>query len=106
MERVGIYFKLKPGSREEYIKQHQNIWPKMREVLNRAGICNYSIWNEGNMLFAYYEVSDKAYMEKVLQESEVYNRWRKLMEKYIYQEEETGKKEWFMEMVFLNKGLQ
>ena len=75
MTRVGIYFRVKEGRSEAYAKAHANIWPGMREVLNEAGICNYSIWNLGEMLFAYYEVEDMKHMNQVLASSEIYKKW-------------------------------
>lgn len=104
MTRVGIYFRVKEGCSEAYAKAHANIWPGMREVLNEAGICNYSIWNLGEMLFAYYEVEDMKHMNQVLASSEIYKKWRIYMEDFIYIEDGTGRKEWPMEMVFINQG--
>lgn len=102
MKRVGIYFKIKKGCREDYIRVHEEIWPQMREVLTEAGIQNYSIWNLGEMLFAYYEVEDEEHMNQVLSESEIYSKWRVFMENFVYIEEGTGQKEWPMEMVFFH----
>lgn len=104
MKRVGIYFQLKEGAGEGYIRAHQNIWPQMREVLNEAGICNYSIWNLDEKLFAYYEVEDEKKMEAILSGSEVYAKWRELMEEFVYKEWVTGTKEWPMELVFFHQG--
>ena len=100
MERVGVFFKLKEGMAEPYEKAHNEIWEEMMVVLNDSGIKNYSIWNLGEMLFSYYEVEDKKKMESVLTHSDVYKRWRDYMEEFIYIEPESGKKEWFMKMVF------
>ena len=104
MKRVGIYFKLKEGAKEGYIQAHKEIWGSMREILSEAGIQNYSIWNLDEKLFAYYEVEDEEYMRCVLENSEVYTRWREYMEQFVYKEEISGTKEWPMEMVFFNQG--
>lgn len=104
MERAGIYFKLKPGKKEEYVKAHKEICAEMREVLTKAGIRNYSIWNLDDTLFAYYETDNLEFMKQTLEHSEVYKQWRERMEEFIYKEVETGTKEWFMDMVFLNEG--
>lgn len=105
MERTGIYFRLKPGAKEDYIDLHRNIWPELKRTLDQSGMRNYSIWNEGDLLFAYYEVDDRQYMEHTLNSSAVYEKWRRLMEDYIYIDPATGQKEWFMELVFLNEGI-
>lgn len=104
MIRKGIYFRLKKGMQEEYIQAHQTIWPKMLEVLNEAGIRNYSIWNLDEKLFAYYELEDEDRTNQFLEESSIYEMWRQFMEKFIEIEESTGQKEWPMEMVFYNRG--
>lgn len=103
MKRIGIYFMLKAGKRNAYKEAHRLIWPEMRHILDVAGIKNYSIWNLGEKLFAYYEVENENKMKKVLSESEVYKRWREWMEEFVYQDE-NGTKDWPMEMVFYNKG--
>lgn len=104
MKRTGIFFKLKTGKKQDYIDVHHNIWPEVKEALDEAGICNYSIWNLGEMLFAYYEVEDEERMDRVLAGNEAYQRWRDFMEDFVYKEPLSGTKEWPMEMVFYNKG--
>ncbi len=53
MERYAWKGKIVEGMLEEYIKRHDNIWPELTQVLNDAGIHNYTIWNVGNELFGY-----------------------------------------------------
>lgn len=103
MKRIGIYFRLKPGKKEAYKAAHAAIWQEVSDVLDEAGIKNYSIWNLDDMLFAYYEVEDEAKMEQVLAGNEAYQRWRDWMEEFVYQDPD-GTKEWPMEMVFYHKG--
>lgn len=68
------------GKIDEYIKRHNEIWPEMLEVLNSAGIKNYTIWNVGNELFGYYECENgAAYAAKVQSESVVVDRWNEYM---------------------------
>ena len=104
MERHAIFFKLKEGALAEYTLRHQNIWKEMTDLLNKAGKHNFSIWNYKNMLFMYYETEDNQKMEEILSHSEIREKWRKEMERYIYIDEK-GKKEWPMELVFLHKGI-
>ncbi|MDI3546449.1 MAG: L-rhamnose mutarotase [Halanaerobiales bacterium] len=80
MKRVGFKLKLKAQKQEEYKKRHDEIWPEMLEVLDKAGIKNYSIWNIGTELFGYYEVEDLEYSNKVQAESEVVKKWNVYME--------------------------
>ncbi len=103
MQRYGIFFKLKPGKADGYEKAHSEIWPEMREILDAAGMRNYSIWREGDMLFAYYEVKDRERMNKILSSSKVYKEWRLLMEEFVYIEPVTRQKEWEMKNVFYHE---
>jgi L-rhamnose mutarotase len=55
MEKYAWRAKILDGMLEEYVRRHDEIWPELLEVLKEAGITNYSIWNNGNDLFGYYE---------------------------------------------------
>lgn len=101
-QKVGIYFKLKPGTREEYKKRHDEIWPEITDALNKAGIGNYSIWNHENMLFSCFEVEDFNWAQSSLDCNPVYMKWRKYMEDIIELDAQTGQKEWFMDLVFFH----
>lgn len=79
MDRVGWRLKLRPGMKAEYKKRHDEIWPEMTEVLNQAGIHNYTIWNSGNDLFGYYECDDFETAKRVQAESPVVARWDEYM---------------------------
>lgn len=103
MQRVGIYFRLKPNMIDEYIRRHDNIWPEMTEALNKSGIHNYSIWNFEDKLFAYFETEGYNLSQEYLNENEVYTRWRKYMEDVIYINPEDGKKEYEMKLAFYHK---
>lgn len=81
MERLAWKGRIKPGCEAEYVKRHDEIWPEMVEVLKSAGICNYTIFANGNELFGYYECEKGvAFAEKVQAESPVVDRWNEYME--------------------------
>lgn len=102
MERVGIYFKLLPDKLEEYKRRHDHIWSEVSEALSSAGINNYSIWNYGEMLFAYFEVEDHKKAQHILQKNEAYDQWRSYMEDIIDIDPVTGEKEYLMHQVFFH----
>ena len=80
MERLAWKGKIKPGCKIEYIKRHAEIWPEMIEVLKQAGICNYTIFANGEELFGYYECEyGVAYAERIQAESPVVIRWNEYM---------------------------
>ncbi len=93
MEKYAWKGLIVEGSIDEYIKRHDEIWPEMKEVLEKAGIVNYSIWNVGNELFGYYECEKGVeYAAKVQAESEVVDRWNEYMKDILIMEmdPETG----------------
>ncbi len=106
MERFVWIAKVKPGKLEEYKKRHDEIWPEMTEVLNLAGIHNYSIWNIGEQLIGYYECESIEHATKVQRESEVVDRWNEYMKDVMEMEMEmdpdTGTSV-LLEQVFFHK---
>ena len=79
MERYAWKAAVLPEKLEEYKSRHDNIWPEMKEVLARAGIRNYTIWNVGNDLFGYYECDSVAEAARIQAESPVVDRWNEYM---------------------------
>ena len=78
-----------PGSQEEYIRRHNNIWPEMKEVLEKAGIRNYSIWMQGEELFGYYECEQGIeYAGRVQAESEIVRKWDAYMKDILIMEKD------------------
>ena len=56
MKRVGFLLKVRPEKIAEYKEAHQNVWPEMKEALNRTGWHNYSLYmREDGLLFGYFE---------------------------------------------------
>ena len=80
MERMAWKGRIKPGCKAEYIKRHNEIWPEMVELLKSAGICNYTIFANGEELFVYYECERCiAFAEKTQADSPVVDRWNEYM---------------------------
>ena len=80
MERYAWKAIVKDGMLEEYVRRHNEIWPELTQVLNDAGIHNYTIWNVGNELFGYYECDQGCdYAARVQAESPVVDRWNEYM---------------------------
>ncbi len=44
-------WKVKPEVLDEYVQMHLNPWPEILEGHSRAGIRNYSIFQQGNQFF-------------------------------------------------------
>ncbi len=89
MERYAWRGRIVPGSQEEYIRRHNNIWPEMKEVLEKAGIRNYSIWMQGEELFGYYECEQGIeYAGRVQAESEIVRKWDEYMKDILIMEKD------------------
>ena len=81
MERVAWRGRIKPGKKEEYVRRHREIWPEMVALLKAAGICNYTIFADGDLLFGCYECEKGvAFAEKTQAQSPVVDRWNQYME--------------------------
>lgn len=87
MERYAWKGKIVDGMLDEYIKRHNNIWPELTQVLNDAGIHNYTIWNVGNELFGYYEC-DKGvdFAAETQANSPVVDKWNEYMKDVLIME--------------------
>ena len=80
MDKYAWTAKIKQGKKEEYIKRHNEIWPELVELLKSAGICNYTIWADGNTLFGYYECEKGLdYAARVQAESPIVDKWNEYM---------------------------
>ena len=80
MERFAWKARLLPGMKDEYVRRHDEIWPEMTELLNQAGIHNYTIWCVGDELFGYYEAEHGVETASRTQaESAVVDRWNAYM---------------------------
>lgn len=89
MEKYAWKAILKEGKKEEYVIRHNEIWPEMLEVLEAAGIRNYTIWNTGNELFGYYECEKGAdYAAAVQNESPVVAKWNEYMSDVMIMKED------------------
>lgn len=55
MKRIGEMIKIRPEHLQEYIDYHSNPWPEVDEMIRQCHIQNYTIFQSGDYLFAYYE---------------------------------------------------
>ncbi|MBQ6713958.1 MAG: L-rhamnose mutarotase [Clostridia bacterium] len=88
MERYAWKATVLPNKLEEYIYRHDNIWPELKEVLSKAGIRNYTIWNVGNDLFGYYECDSIEKAGRVQADSPVVKKWNEYMKDVMVMEKD------------------
>lgn len=55
MMRIGEMINIRPEKLEEYKYYHANPWPEVTAMIKACGIQNYTIFQRGEYLFAYYE---------------------------------------------------
>ena len=99
---------IKEGCVDEYVKRHMNIWPELKDVLYKAGICNYSIWLNGNEVYGYYECRmGLEYAQKYQAQSEVVDRWNEYMKDILYMEfnPDTGAQQTLKEVFYWNRSV-
>ena len=93
MERYAWRAKVLDGKIEEYIRRHNEIWPELVALLKQAGIRNYTIWNNGNDLFGYYECEKGiAFAAQAQAGSPIVDKWNAYMKDVMVMEmdPETG----------------
>lgn len=103
MERYAWKAIVLDGQLDEYKKRHDEIWPELVEVLRKAGIRNYTIWNVGNELFGYYECDSVEEAAKVQADSPVVDKWNEYMKDVMVMEmdPETGAQPLMKQMFIL-----
>ena len=83
MERVGFTMRLLPGAEAEYRRRHAAVWPEMLDALRAAGAREYSIFLDGDRLFAYLIVDDFSAFRAAMEAAEVNDRWQAEMASLI-----------------------
>ena len=83
MERVGFTMRLLPGQEAEYRRRHAAVWPEMLDALRSAGARDYSIYIDGDRLFAYLVVGDFDAFRASMAASAVNDRWQAEMASLI-----------------------
>lgn len=68
---------------EEYVKMHLNPWPEIMEEHRKAGIRNYSIFQNGTQFFYCYECDDVKTANAYIAKSEACNRWNAITSKMV-----------------------
>jgi len=80
MKKIAFKMKLKPGSKEEYKRRHNEIWPELKKILSEHGVQDYTIFfdEETNSLFAVqYQEGD--YSSQDLGANQIVQKWWKYM---------------------------
>ena len=79
MKRIGEVIKIRPECLEAYKEHHANPWPGINEMIKECNIQNYSIFQRGEYLFAYYEYVGEDFdadMDKMAQDPITQQWWK------------------------------
>lgn len=86
MERSNKFawtWKVKEEFLKEYVAMHLNPWAEVLEEHSRAGIKNYSIFQNGNQFFYCFECDDVEAAFAYLDQSEACQRWNAITSKMV-----------------------
>ncbi|MCM2532794.1 L-rhamnose mutarotase [Neobacillus ginsengisoli] len=68
---------------DEYLKMHIEPWPEIMEEHRKAGIKNYSIFQNGNQFFYCFECEDVETAFAYIAKSDVCNQWNAITSKMV-----------------------
>lgn len=68
---------------EEYVRMHMAPWPEIMEEHSKAGIRDYSIFQNGNQFFYCFVCDDVEAAFAYIAESDACNRWNAITSKMV-----------------------
>ena len=68
---------------DEYVKMHFDPWKEILDEHSKAGIKNYSIFQNGNQFFYCFECDDVDAAFAYIAKSEACNRWNAITSKMV-----------------------
>lgn len=76
-------WEVKEEALEEYVKMHLEPWQEILDEHSKAGIKNYSIFQNGNQFFYVFECDDVEKAFAYIDESEACQRWNDITSKMV-----------------------
>lgn len=76
-------WRIKEEYLDEYVRMHENPWPEVLEEHKKAGIRNYSIFQNGNQFFYCFECDDVKAAFDYLSKSEICQKWNSITSKMV-----------------------
>ncbi len=81
--RFAWTWKVKPECLDAYVEMHLNPWPEIMAEHARAGIRNYSIFQNGNQFFYVFACDDVKSAFAIIDQSEACQRWNAITSKMV-----------------------
>ena len=77
MERIAFKMQLNKGAEAEYKKRHDELWPKLEELLKATGVMEYSIFLDEttNALFGILKIEDASLLDNLPQHAVMQKWW-------------------------------
>ena len=66
---------LRPGTEEEYVRRHRELWPEMKEAIHAAGIRDYHIYLHGLQVIGVFQTDDLEATLEFQKSNEAMGRW-------------------------------
>jgi L-rhamnose mutarotase len=76
-------WEIKKDCLEEYVNMHLEPWKEVLEEHSKAGITNYSIFQNGTQFFYCFECEDVEAAFAYIAKSEACNRWNAITSKMV-----------------------
>ena len=76
-------WRIKPEHLDEYVRMHRDPWPEILQEHTRAGIRNYSIFQNGCQFFYCLECDDIGHALAYLAASEACQRWNAITSQMV-----------------------
>lgn len=83
IKRYAWTWNIKNECLDEYVRMHLNPWPEIMKEHSAAGIKNYSIFQNGNQFFYYFECENADAAFEYLSTSEACQRWNAITSKMV-----------------------
>lgn len=101
MKQVAFKMKLHAGNEAEYLRRHQEIWPKLAALLKENGISDYAIFLDTDTLdlFAVQKL-DEHYNETRLREDPIMKEWWEYMKDLMETNPDNSPKSSLLKEVF------
>ena len=93
MERMALVYRLRTGSRDEYIEAHREIWPEITEGLKEAGCHEMNIFLRDDLLFLYALIDNIEVFNATRAKDPHFQKWNDWMSELLvapFDDEEPG----------------
>lgn len=81
--KIAWTWTIKEDSLDEYVKMHLEPWDEIMVEHTKAGIYNYSIFQNGNQFFYCFECDDVEKAFSYIDQSDICQKWNAITSKMV-----------------------